>query len=263
MALKYRNRRNTPVAVLKDGFEAAVISLGAEFLRSAAFQHALTKGEQREKPVQQFFRDHLPEAFRVDSGEVVDISGRTGPQLDVMVSDKLRNFPIFSDAAIILPAEALLVSVEIKSELTLGEIKKCLIAADRLKQLRPFKLPLAKRRTQGEASDNRARYFHCLFAYKSDLAKNNWAKQEYSRFAKAADELNLLPNVVDRIYVANHGLIDPDRGTGFDEGASFGSGLMQFYMHILGFLGRENRRREGVPYLEYAGKMAGGWKSLR
>ena len=42
-----------------------------------------------------------------------------------------------------------------------------------------------------------------------------------------------------------------------------GTALMQFYMHILNFLARENDRRESVPYLEYAGRMTEGWKSLR
>jgi hypothetical protein len=263
MALTYRTRRSKPIPALSVGFEAAVVEFSAKFLTSSAFQHALTKGEQREQPIRRFFEDHLPQAFRIDSGEVVDLFGRTGPQLDLMISDRLRNFPIFRDTAVILPAEALLVSIEVKSELTLTEMTKTLAAAEKLRKLRPFKQPLGKKRNQGEPSDGRARYFHCVFAYKSDLARDSWLENEYSRVVNAAAKLGVSPGTIDRIYIANHGLINPGTGTGFDEHARPGSGLMQFYMHVLNFLGRENDRRDRVPYLEYAGKMAGGWRSLK
>jgi len=249
-----------PVAVLESGFKAAVHEFIAEFFKSADFQHALSKGEGREIPIQHFFRDHLPEAFGVEKGEAVDIRGRRGPQLDVMIFNKARNFAFYNGSLKILPAEALLVSIEVKSTLTKSELESSLAAAKRLNELRPFGQHLSSRRTDGKPADDKARFFHCIFAYDSDLGSEGWLEKEYLRLVSVAGAEQTF---IDRIYVLNRGLINTIGQTGVTEQPSQGTALMQFYMHILNFLARENDRRESVPYLEYAGRMTEGWKSLR
>jgi hypothetical protein len=258
-SLKFRDRRKMPVAVLESGFKAALHEFIAEFFKSADFQHALSKGEGREVPIQDFFRDHLPEAFGVEKGEAVDIGGHRGPQLDVMIFNKARNFAFYNGPLKILPAEALLVSIEVKSVLTKSEVESSLAAAKRLNELRPFARHLSSRRTDGKAADNKARFFHCIFAYDSDLKSEGWLEKEYLRFSGLARAEQAL---IDRIYVLNRGLINTTGKTGVTEQPYEGTALMQFYMHILNFLARENDRRESVPYLEYAGRMTGGWRSL-
>jgi hypothetical protein len=261
--LPFKRRRETPLRIFESTFEAAIYEFAGEFLRSSAFQHALSKGEEREEPVRGFFMKHLPDAFGITKGEVVDIDGHQGPQLDVMIFNKLRNFAFYSGGASVLPAEALLVSMEVKSTLNSGEAESILLAAQRLHTLRPFRIPLARRRRGGRSADAQARFFHCVFAYSSDLAEDGWIEKEYGRFAASAAKLNISPHVVSRIYVANRGLINLPEGTGHIEPKNEGTGLMRFYMHVLNFLSRENQRREPVPYIEYAGRMARGWQSLK
>jgi uncharacterized protein DUF6602 len=261
--LKFKNRRKMPVEVFESGFKAALHEFIAEFLKSADFQHALSKGEEREIPIQRFFRDHLPEAFGVAKGEAVDIGGRRGPQLDVMIFNKTRNFAFYNGALKILPAEALLVSIEVKSSLTKSELESSLGAAKRLNELRPFGRHLSARRRGGKPADEKARFFHCIFAYGSDLKAEGWLEQEYLRLSGVARDLRAQEGLIDRIYVLNRGLINTTAQTGVTEQPHEGTALMQFYMHILNFLARENERRESVPYLEYAGRMAGGWRSLK
>jgi hypothetical protein len=261
--LKFKNRRKIPVEVFESGFKAALHEFIAEFLKSADFQHALSKGEGREIPIQRFFRDHLPEAFGVAKGEAVDIRGRRGPQLDVMIFNKTRNFAFYNGALKILPAEALLASVEVKSLLSKSELESSLKAAKRLNELRPFGRHLSVRRRDGKPADNKARFFHCIFAYDSDLKAEGWLEQEYLRLSGVARDLKAEQGLIDRIYVLNRGLINSTGHTGVTEQPHEGTALMQFYMHILNFLARENDRRESVPYLEYAGRMTGGWRSLK
>ena len=260
--LTFKGRRRTPIPIFESGFKAALHEFTAEFLKSADFKHALSKGEEREIPIQRFFQDHLPGEFGVERGEAVDIGGRRSPQLDLMIFNRMRNFAFYTGKLKILPAEALLVSMEVKSLLTKTEIQKSFKAAERLNQLRPFKAKLADRRREGSPADGHARFFHCIFAYHSDLSHDTWLVEEYLRLSNVASELALSPTLIDRVYVADRGMINVAWQNGVEEAPGEGTALMQFYMHILNFLSRENARRDPVPYLEYAGKMTGGWKSL-
>jgi hypothetical protein len=261
--MHFRQRRERPLEAFGAGFEAAVHQFSTDFLKSAVFHNASSKGTERELPVQQFLQEHLPHAFGVRKGEAVDIRGKTSPQLDVMVFDRSRNVAFQEgNSEIVLPAEALLVSIEVKSMLTSGEIESILVAARRLYQLKPFKKNLVSRRLGGAPADGSARFFHCVFAYGSDLIPQNWVEQEYKRFVRIGLELGISPNLVERVYVANRGLSNLSNHSGLTEEVGQGTALMQFYMHVLNFLSRENERRKAVPYIEYAGKMNRGWKNL-
>ena len=208
--LNFRGRRAYPIPVLESGFKASMHELAAGFLRNEDFHHALSKGEGREVPVQDLFRRYLPQAFAVEKGEVVDLDGNSGPQLDLMIFDGMRNFAFQKGPSKILPAEALLVSVEVKSLLTKSEISSSLEACRRLKRLRPFRKELwaTRRRKGASADDQKARFFHCIFAYDSDLKHEGWLEAEYHRIATVGRQLGIEPTLIDRVYVANRGLIN-------------------------------------------------------
>lgn len=262
--LSFRDRNKRPSTTFGVGFQAALHSFAAEFINSEAVKHAQTKGESREVPVRKFFQGHLPMAFDVRKGEATDVDDNHGPSIDLMIFDRHRNFPLFeAEDGMVLPAEALLASIEVKSSLTSAETEKIFEAAQRLHQLRPFKKSVTGRRSGGARAEGEPRFFHCVFAYDSDLSKDKWLEREHDRLAKIAREKGVDTEIVQRIYVLNRGLINFSAGTGCTEAAGEGTSFMQFYMHILNFLSRENIRRDPVPYIEYAGKMGGGWRSLR
>jgi hypothetical protein len=262
MKLSHKERSHS-VSPLDKNIQSATLQFAADFLKSDSFKHGSTKGAERESPVQGFLRHRLPSAFRIDKGEVVDLLGNTSPQADALVSDGVRNFPLVDGDSVILPAEALLVVVEVKSLLNRSEVEKILKAAKRFKDLRPFKQPIVARRRRGDKAADGSRIFYTVFAYQTDLAEQDWAKREHERFREVAAAFALPLHAVDRVYVANRGLLDVGGERGFEENGTTGSGLLQFYMHMLGFLLRENGRRDPAPYLEYAGRMVGGWKSFR
>lgn len=263
MKLSHKERSFKVSPPLGKSIQSATLQFAADFLKSDSFKHGATKGAEREGPIQEFLRHRLPSAFRVDKGEVVDLLGNTSPQADALVSDGLRNFPLVDGDSVILPAEALLVVVEVKSLLNRGEVENILKAAQRFKDLKPFKQPIVPMRRRGIKAAGGPRIFYTVFAYKTDLAEPEWAKREHDRFREVAAAFALPLQSVDRVYVANRGLLDVGGERGFEESGTVGSGLLQFYMHMLGFLLRENGRRDPAPYLEYAGRMAGGWKSFR
>lgn len=263
MKLRHKDRAYSPSPDLQTDLRAAMKHFSADFDGTSNIAHAPTKGEEREIPVQEFFRKRLPATFRVDKGSAVDLCGNTSPAVDVLISDGARNFPLREGASVTLAAEAILVVVSVKSLLDIHQIEEVLKSAAKFRTLRPFRKPLAERRKGGKKADDGDRYFCGVFAYESDLVNKDWARKEDERFLKTSVKLNIPLSVVDRVYVLNRGLLIPDEGKGFEENQLPGSGLLQFYMHTLNFLMRENGRRETVPYLDYAGRMATGWKAFR
>jgi hypothetical protein len=262
--LSRRARRppTKPADVVVAKFAAAMLQFSADFLKTERFNHALTKGEEREAPVQDFLQKNLPDGFGVVSGEVVDPWGNHSPQLDVMVFDRIRNIPMHAGGAAILPAEALLASFEIKSLLTKAEVEDSLKAATKLRSLRPFKRPLIADDRGHTSRSDQCRYFHVLFAYNSNLAATDWLASEYTRLMETARQSKLDPSSIDRIYVAKRGLIHPVRNRGVSEGGDDGLGLMNLFSHLLNFVVRENGNRASAPYDQYFGRLATGWKSL-
>lgn len=135
--------KSKPIPAFNARFAAALNHFGAALLETSAVGHSGIKGTKREDAFRLFLEQRLPKRYGVASGEVVDQLNTVGPQLDVLVFDQTRDFS-FSDGAIhILPAEALLVSIEVKSKLNANEVKKSCDAARKLRSLRPFKLALA------------------------------------------------------------------------------------------------------------------------
>ncbi len=258
-----RKRAENPNPAFSAKFEGALKDFSASLLKSDAFEHALTKGEQRELPVQSFFKEHLPAGYRVVSGEVIDRRDNHSPQLDVMIYDGDRNFAIYSESASILPAEALLASVEVKSKLTLDEVRKSLRAAQKLYKLRPFGIAPTREKKGGKDAKFKCRYFHTVFAYDTDIAEKDWMQSEFTRMLNVAADERIDATLVDRVYVARRGLLNIPHDHGMAEEGDDGRGLLNYYMHVLNFLVRENRRREPVDYIEYAGRMTKGWKKLK
>lgn len=251
-------RRAKPSVAFASRFELALQQLSVDFLDSAEVKHAATKGSEREEPVRQFFRDRLPETFRVATGEVVDRFDNRSPQLDVMIYDGLRNYAFRSGASIVLPSEALLVSIEVKSVLTRAELVRSFEAARQLRRLRPFgRKPIVTRRFAPRKAS--CRYFHCLFAYRSDLSEQDWAAAESARIREVVTEMRIQPWSIERIYVAHRGLLYPGEDMAVPEERNEGYGLMHFYMHIVNFLLRENNVRKPVPLMDYAGRLTRGW----
>ena len=258
----FKRRVKEPISAFGGKFEPALRQFSADFLKSQRFKHAQTKGVEREVPVQEFFREHLPGAYEVTSGEVVDLKENHSPQLDLLIYDKLRNFSFYSGQSAILPAEALLVSLEVKSLLTKQEVEKSVKAAAKLRELKPYKKPLFEGGRGAEPHKPQCRYFHCLFAYNTDISEGGWVGKEYDRLVKVTNQSDASHIGLDRVYVADRGVINPKDKVGMVEEHKSGNALMVFYMHILNFLVRENSRREPVDYLEYAGRMSEGWQNL-
>ena len=239
-------------------FSAAVEEFGIALKKSGSITHRGNKGSSREESLRQFFRERIPKAYAIAEGEVVDLNGSVSPQLDLMFYNQSLNFTLNVDHSSILPAEALLASVEVKSNLTKAEIEKSIIAARKLRELRPYGRALGGTDV-GDAQKkvNIARYYHCLFAYESDLSDKDWMKREAERIRSLCGNEHL----IDAVYVLNRGLINISGNIGRLEDDR-GGAVSNFYFSILNFIQREDGRRAVTPFYRYFTNAPKAWSKL-
>ncbi|PVY40901.1 DUF6602 domain-containing protein [Pontibacter virosus] len=258
----FKKRGYEPHATFNTKFAGAVYDIVGKFVKTKVINHGLTKGEEREDPLIEFFKDNLPNTYSVVKGEVVDKRNNSSQQMDVMIYDNARNIPFYSGGHFILPAEALLASIEIKSKLTQEETRKILKSVNTLKALKPFGQPVDISKRQRTVEEKvTCRYFHTVFAYDTDLADSDWAKKEVERIRRIATEEKIDPTLIDRVFVLNKGLLNPVDSI-IKESKDNAESLLYFYMNLLNFIQRENNRRQTVPYLDYAGKLSKGWTKI-
>jgi len=261
--LKLRSRQKASKGPLKSKFEAAILEIMAAFKKTTGFQHAQTKGNERELPVRALFKENLPDAFAAVGGEIIDTRGSHSRQTDVIIFNRLKNKAFTGGGSYILAAEAALVTIEVKTTLNANEIATSIESAKQLKSLRLLGKPLATARTAGSPAGDRFRFFHCIFAYNTDLTENDWIKKEYARLDEICLSKHVPTNIIDRLYVADRGLIIPEKAIGMTESPQSGEALMQFLLHATNFCLREDRRRPPVEYVNYASTAVNAWQKLR
>jgi hypothetical protein len=236
-------KQRTPF--LNPHFGAAVREFGLSLKKTSSIKHKGNRGGARERALRAFFEERLPSRYSVTEGEVVDLYGNTSPQLDLLFFDGSVNFQLNGDSTSILPAEALLASVEVKTKLTVQEIHKSCIAARKLRELRPYDKELGGVNIAA-STDAGARYYHCIFAYETSIGSANWLAKESKRLKVACGGAHL----IDAVYVLNRGLINLGHQIAQEEDAD-GAAITSFYFSILNFLQREGGRREPTPYSQY------------
>jgi len=249
-------------AVLRQAEEDLVLSSK----KATSFEHKGIRGDERAGALAKFFRERLPLSFAVAKGEAIDFrDSRTG-QLDLMIFDSAGSAPISSQQEnLLLPCEALYVVIEAKTTLTKDELITSYAAAKRIRNLSPFKHNfVGPGGTVGSARDQNCRCMYLIFAYDSNLGKENWLAKEYRRCKEAATSNDTSLDVIERIVVLDRGMINPCQGRGkFVDERAEESIFLDFYLHVMNFLNRERARRAPVDWQVYSSRTAEGWQPIR
>jgi hypothetical protein len=232
---------------------------------AADFEHKGIRGDERASAFAEFFRERLPDSFGVEKGEAIDYrDSRTG-QLDFVIFDRSRCGPIrVGRESLLLPCEALYAVIEVKSRITQDELDTCLKAAAKIRKLRPFKEPfIAARQDGAAANDERDRCLYVIFGYTSNLANDSdWPRKEYGRLVSAAKSAGVPVDCVDRLFVLDRGIINPQKPSGKWEIGQGSSIFLESYLHMVNFLMRESARRKPVDWQMYGPRSNPGWKPL-
>ncbi|WP_152632997.1 DUF6602 domain-containing protein [Aliarcobacter butzleri] len=259
MSKFYKQRSKNVNDAIKQRIIGAVKNFEGKYTESQVFKHSLSKGEYREQPIQEFFRELLPNKFAVLSGEIIDYKGNVSPQSDLIIYRNIDGIPVFKTEPTILLAESVMSIIEVKSKINLDEYEDCLKKAEKLYKLKPFGKSIQQYERGRNPTNKEVRIFISVFAYSSDSKMS--MKDEYARFIKRAEELSINPCVIDRIYILNKGIINPTENKYSNE-TDDNRAFFYFYSNLLQFLMRESKRRDEVPYLNYFGRMTDGWEQF-
>jgi hypothetical protein len=250
--------------IFKGIIDGARQQLLLDHRKSAQFANSGIKGDERAAALIKFFKQRIPDVFEITKGEVIDcFDNRTG-QLDIIVYDKLASSPISQqEENSIIPCESVYAIIEVKSVLNKEEIKKCLRASELIRNLRPFKHRFVDAREGGAPANEEAhRCFYLVFAYDSDLSADNWLKKEFDRLNLVASENNFRASTIDRVFVADRGIINPTRQQGKVVDGNPEYLFAELFLHVINFIQREKDRRPQINWQSYALPKSRGWRRI-
>lgn len=122
---------------IRDHFRKIADLLNAKAAVAGGTGHSSTTGRLRELIIQDFLRPHLPRAFDILAGVVVDSTGARSSQQDCLIVDS--RFPLIdvgSESEALVLAESTAAALEVKSYLDKGELLDSLAKAARIKSLK-------------------------------------------------------------------------------------------------------------------------------
>jgi hypothetical protein len=190
-------------------------------------------GEIREILVRDLFRPLLPADVGVGSGEIISYTGQTSNQTDVVLYDR-RILPplLFQESVGLFPVESALHTIEVKSKLTMTELRKSEDAATAL-------LQLELSHGQHDASDVPQQHtvtkpISTLFALDSDLVPEGSSDiDRYKSICKPDPSLRCLCVVGRGCWMfRDSSWIDVRQPYEFGEVIAFVSVLMNSYRRI-------------------------------
>lgn len=237
--------------------------LWTEFERARELHQSGDIGSAREGALGQFLTTQLPGRFTVADGEILDAHGNRTGQTDLFIFDGsvTRPLQVFPDGTVLLPAEAVLATVEVKSTLTEPEVDRAIRGVDKVHGLRPWGDPWLPPRQGEPADDRRARVFTSVFAYRSSLTAEPWAKRELERFRARSKACGSPVESVDRLVVLDRGMVLPAPGRVAEPGEERGV-LGLWFFSLINFLAREVERRKPFPWDRYEARTPDVWKQV-
>jgi hypothetical protein len=186
-----------------------------------------------------FLQDHLPGRYCVTSGEIADSAGNRSGQVDVLIYDGSTTRPLLDDGKnVILPAEAVLATIEVKSSLTVAEISKTVKGTGNIRRLKPWDSAWGIPRKVNERMDSLPRIFTTLFAYGTNLGDKSWDEKEMTRVRDISQENKLPVEYIDRVVVLTRGIFLPSSGKAMMPREAEGV-LGVWFFNLVNFLDRE------------------------
>jgi hypothetical protein len=243
--------------------QIAETDLWSDFERARELQQSGDVGSAREGALGRFLQQRLPSRFVVADGEIIDAHGHRTGQTDLMIFDGSITQPLqtYDSGTVLLAAEALLATIEVKSRLTGPEVAKSVSGITKVHALRPWGEPWLPPRQGEGAEDRRARVFTSVFAYRTSLTAEPWAGNELKRLRGHAEDGDSPVEHIDRLVVLDRGMLLPAPGRGAQPGHQQGV-LGLWFFSLITFLAREVQRRKPFPWDRYETRSGNVWKQV-
>lgn len=119
------------LSAIEDKLSASLAEVRAEL------SHQGSKGARVEEELRQFLRAHLPSSYSCGHGEIIDVSGMTSKQMDVVVTNEFHPFKYGESTPGLFLVEGVVAVGEIKSSLGTKELQDAIEKAISLRKLTP------------------------------------------------------------------------------------------------------------------------------
>jgi hypothetical protein len=108
-----------------------------ELEESKLYEQMVDRGRFREAVIRDFLRPFLPPRYGLSSGEIFSSDGEQSAQIDVVIYDEIFSTILFRDKPDqLFPAESVFGSIEVKSYLSVDELKT---ACDNIRSVKSLK----------------------------------------------------------------------------------------------------------------------------
>ena len=107
--------------ILKDIFDNLELSLVNEM--KIKIQHNLEDGKYREYLVKRILSKIVPAKYEITNGFVIDSDNNKSDEMDIIIYDKSYVPPFFDETYTVVPIEAVIAVIQVKTTLTLEELK--------------------------------------------------------------------------------------------------------------------------------------------
>lgn len=247
--------------VLKDRMDAFSQSLESNFSVTTKLHHPGMKWDIRAKAIADELKLNLPGTFEIAFNcNAIDYSWRLSWELDIVIYNKLLNNPLFwnrddNNKNIILPIESILAIIEVKTLLNSTEHQNIAKGIEEIYKLKPWKKKFIPWDTKGE--DKSYRIFYTVFAFDSDLVDwADWIKNEFNRI-KSWEK-------IDRVILPNRWIINPQhkKGRKIKSTDPKWTIILEWYIHLINFIVREDKRRDPVDWQNYMSTFGRLWENL-
>ena len=164
---------NVDIAFLGRWFDKTLKRLQTMSDQRSGISHPRHRGEAREKDILSVFREMFPENFLLQRGFVVNKHTTMSCEQDIIVLDgDSAGSLIRAGELAYFPIESTLASVEVKSNLTLAELRRSLINCVSIK-----KLLFGDAYCAEKAEDDKSQLCYAIFAFSCSRSLKRLADQ--------------------------------------------------------------------------------------
>lgn len=187
---------------MSNWYSQIVDSLKGIHVQAKVIKHPRHLGDYLEDEIRKLVSKLLPTSYSLEKGFGINYFSAISPEQDILIIDgKLGSAFYRSESVGYFPIESILGSIEVKSNLTLSELRKSILNCVNLKKLNysSFDYPDNKEK----------RIFYTIFAYTSPGSEDSFTKTINELIAPIPESLR--PNM---IYILDKGLYFPTQDGG-------------------------------------------------
>jgi hypothetical protein len=182
-------------------FETALLSLKTLHSQKSGIKHPRHRGDARESDFLKVIEPILPNSIKLSKGFVIDKATAHSREQDILLLDAATGSAIVhTDGCSYYPLESVLGSIEVKSGLTLAELRKAILNCISVKRLITPEV---------ETEKPIGKVWYSVFAYESDWDLAATAKRLNKEIADVP--ANFRP---DAVYIVGKGLLIPGSAAG-------------------------------------------------